>query len=408
MLSQRSPFRKPPVLAGMALAAAATVAGVAGLAGTETRAAQPSAPPPTEVQVQSVTPENVRVWSSFSGRLKAVDEAQVRPEVSGRIVEVRIKDGQTVRAGDVMFVIDPRTYEAAVAKAKADLAAARTRADFAATEYERARGLIGSEAIPRSLYDQRGNEDRVGRAAVLAAEAALRQANINLDYAYVKAPIPGRVSRAEITLGNLVQAGPNAPVLTRIVSSDGIYADFEVDEQSYIRSIRGQADTHSKEQKLPVEMTMPGDAGHVYQGTIYTFDNRIDVASGTIRARAKFANTDGALVPGMFVSIRLSSGADTRALLVPDVALGSDQSKKFVFVVGSDNKVAYREVTLGAGMEGRHIVLAGLNAGDRVVTRGLQFIRPDAVVSPREDAPAPPKTVATAALRPEAARKTTD
>jgi len=408
MLSQRSLFRKPPVLAGISLAVAAAVAAIAGLAGTETRAAPSSAPPPTEVQVQSVAPENVRVWSSFSGRLKAVDEALVRPEVSGRIVEVRIKDGQTVRAGDVMFVIDPRTYEAAVARAKADLAAARTRADFAATEYERARGLIGSEAIPRSLYDQRGNEDRVGRAAVLAAEAALRQASINLDYAYVKAPIAGRVSRAEITLGNLVQAGPNAPVLTRIVSGDGIYADFEVDEQSYIRSIRGQADTHSKEQKLPVEMTVLGDAGHTYQGTIYTFDNSIDAASGTIRARAKFANADGALVPGMFVSMRLASGSDTRALLVPDVALGSDQSKKFVFVVGPDNKVAYREVTLGAGIDGRHIVLAGLNPGDRVVTKGLQFIRPDAVVSPTEAAAAPPKPVTTAAVHAGPAKKTAD
>jgi multidrug efflux system membrane fusion protein len=353
-------------------------------------------------------PENIRVWTRFSGHLKAVDEAQVRPEVGGRIVDVRIKDGQNVRAGDVMFVIDPRPYDAAVAKAKADLASARTRADFAATEYERAKNLIGSQAIPRSLYDQRGNEDRVGKAAVLAADAALRQANINLDYAYVKAPISGRVSRAEITLGNLVQAGPNAPVLTKIVSNDGIYADFDVDEQSYIRSIRNHADTQSKEQKIPVEMTMVGDAGHVYNGTIYTFDNSIDTRSGTIRARAKFANKDGTLVPGMFVSMRLSGSGDTNALLVPDVALGSDQSKRFVFVVGKDNKVVYREVTLGAGIDGRHIVLSGLDAGDRVIVKGVQFVRPDALVSPKEAPPEAARPVVTASAQPVVAEKTAD
>jgi len=297
-----------------------------------------------------------------------------------------------VRAGDVMFVIDPRPYDAALAKARADVAAARTQAEFAATEYERARNMIGEQAIPQSLHDQRANAHRVAQAAVLAADAALRQASINLDYAYVKAPIAGRVSRAEITLGNLVQAGANAPVLTKIVSNDGIYADFEVDEQSYVQTIRNHADTQSQEQKIAVDMKVQGDADHVYNGSIYTFDNSLDVSTGTIRARAKFANKDGALLPGMFVSIRLASSGDTSAILVPDVAIGSDQAKKFVYVVGPDNKVAYREVSLGAGIDGRHIVLAGLNAGDRVVTKGLQFVRPDIVVAPKDATEADLKT----------------
>lgn len=392
MEQRRSIFRRPPVVAGVG--AAMLAAGiVASMALSDTRAAAPAAaPPPTEVTVQSLQPEDVRVWTSFSGRLKAVDEALVRPEVSGRIVEVKVRDGQTVRAGEVMFVIDPRPYEAAVARAKADLASARARAEFATTEYERAKGLIAAEAIPKSVHDQRGNEYRMAQAAVLAADAALRQAGINLDYAYVKAPIAGRISRAELTVGNLVQPGPNAPVLTRIVSNEGIYADFEVDEQSYVRSIRNHADTQSKEQQIPVDMRLQGDTEHVYKGKIYTFDNSIDVNSGTIRARARFANKDGALVPGMFVSISLAGSGDTRALLVPDVAIGTDQSKKFVFVVGAENKVAYREVSLGAGVDGRHIVLGGLSAGDRVVTKGLQFVRPDMVVAPKEAVPEPVRT----------------
>jgi multidrug efflux system membrane fusion protein len=387
----RSIFRRQPLLAGITVVALLGAAGAA-LVQRETRATPSPVAPPTEVQVKSLAPEHVRVWSSFSGRLKAVDEALVRPEVSGRVVEVRIRDGQTVRAGDVMFVIDPRPYDAALAKARADVAAARTQAEFAATEYERARNMIGEQAIPQSLHDQRANAHRVAQAAVLAADAALRQASINLDYAYVKAPIAGRVSRAEITLGNLVQAGANAPVLTKIVSNDGIYADFEVDEQSYVQTIRNHADTQSQEQKIAVDMKVQGDADHVYNGSIYTFDNSLDVSTGTIRARAKFANKDGALLPGMFVSIRLASSGDTSAILVPDVAIGSDQAKKFVYVVGPDNKVAYREVSLGAGIDVRHIVLAGLNAGDRVVTKGLQFVRPDIVVAPKDATEADLKT----------------
>lgn len=372
---------------------------VATMALKDTRAATAPAASAPEVFVKTLAPENVRVWANFSGRLNAVDEALVRPEVGGKIVEVRVRDGQTVKVGDVMFVIDPRPYEAAVARARADLASARARAEFAAAERERAKGLIDAEAIPLSLHDQRTNEDRMAKAAVLAAEAALRQAEINLDYAYVKAPIAGRISRAEVTLGNLVQPGTNAPVLTRIVSNDGIYADFDVDEQAYVQSIRRHAETRNKEQHIPVEMRVQGDTERIYQGVIYTFDNKIDTRSGTIRARAKFENRDGALVPGMFVSIGLAGSGDTSALMVPDVAVGSDQSKKFVYVVSQGNKVAYREVALGAGLDGRHVVASGLKPGERVIARGLQFVKPDATVTPKELAEDEVKTAATTAAR---------
>lgn len=371
----------------------------AGLGWRDTHAVVAPKSPAPEVLVKTLSPENVRVWANFSGRLNAVDEALVRPEVGGKIVEVRVRDGQIVKAGDVMFVIDPRPYEAVVAKARADLAAARARAEFAAAEYQRAKGLLEAEAIPLSQHDQRANEHRMAQAAVLANDAALRQATINLDYAYVKAPIAGRISRAEVTLGNLVQPGANAPVLTRIVSNDGIYADFDVDEQVYTQSIRRHAGTLGKEQQIPVAMRVQGDAARVYEGVIHTFDNKIDTRSGTIRARAKFANRDGALVPGMFVSIALSEATDTSALVVPDVAIGSDQSKKFVHVVGPDNKVAYREVQLGAGLDGRHVVVSGLEAGERVVARGVQFVRPDATVVPKELPSDDGKIAATSAVR---------
>ncbi|HEX3484221.1 MAG TPA: efflux RND transporter periplasmic adaptor subunit [Micropepsaceae bacterium] len=336
--------------------------------------------PAVPVNVETVKPGDVRVWSEFSGRLNAVDYAEIRPEVSGRITDVRFQDGQTVKAGDVLFVIDPRPFEAALAKAEANLASARTNAAFAQTEFDRAATLIKSQAIAQRLYDQQANAKRVADAAVQAAEAELLQAKVDIDHAYVKAPIGGRISRPEITLGNLVEAGPNAPLLTSVVSNDGIYADFEVDEQTYVQFVRTQADTEAKERRIPVQMTVQGDNERLYKGTIYSFDNRINTASGTIRARARFDNKDGSLVPGMFVAVKIGSEMKSVALVVPERAIGNDQNKKFIFVVGNDNKVAYREVALGQQVEGKRIILSGLHAGERVVVDGLQHIAPDATV----------------------------
>ncbi len=214
------------------------------------------------VGVHTVVPRKVRVWSEFSGRLSAVDYAEIRPEVSGRITEVRFRDGETVKAGEILYVIDPRPFEAAVAKAEANLASARTNADYAQVELDRATTLIRSQAIAQRIYDQTANAKRVADAAVLAADAELKQARIDIDHAYVKAPITGRMSRPEITVGNLVQAGPNAPLLTSIVSNDGIYADFDVDEQTYLESVRSSADTDAKEKKIPVELTVSGQKDH--------------------------------------------------------------------------------------------------------------------------------------------------
>ena len=343
-------------------------------------AAIPAAP----VTVHTLVEQKVRIWSDFSGRLEAVDAAEIRPEVGGRITEVLFEDGQTVKAGDVLFVIDPRPYEAAVARAEANLASAKTNAAFAKVDRDRAAALVGSQTLTQREFDQRNNASRVADATIQTAEADLTRARLDLEHAHVVAPISGRVSRPEITVGNLVQAGPGAPLLTAIVSNDTIYAGFEVDEQTYIESVRGTANERDQERRIPVQLTLPGDKGHVYHGTIYSFDNRIDPASGTIRARAKFDNADGALLPGMFVTARLAEGAERKELLIPERALGFDQNKKFVYVVGADNKVAYREVELGKQVQSRRVVLKGVQAGDRIVVDGVQRLRPNAVVVAEE------------------------
>jgi len=326
----------------------------------------------------------VRLWSQFSGRMHAVDYAEIRPEVSGRITEVRFQDGQQVKAGQVLFVIDPRPYAAAVERDQASLVSAQSKVVLAKLDQDRAKSLIDTHAIAQSDLDLRDNAARVAEADVDNADAQLKQAQVDLEHAYVTAPIGGRVSRAEITLGNVVQAGINAPLLTSIVSQDGIYADFEVDEQTYLDTIRGGAVGNAQEQKIPVQLVTEDDTNHVYNGFIQSFDNRIDPASGTIRARAKFANTDGTLVPGMFVSVRLAAGQDSRVLLVPDRAVGFDQSKKFVYVVDADNKVSYRSVELGQSVDKTRVVVSGLSAGDRVIVDGIQQVHPNDIVAAKE------------------------
>jgi len=392
-LNTPSVLRRRALLAGGALVVVAGL-GLAALHAATRPAPVSSAPPPVPVTVAAITPQQVRLWSEFSGRMTAVDSADLRPEVSGRITEIRFKDGQQVQAGDILFVIDPRPYEAAVAKAEAALATANTNAKLAKIEADRAARLANLQAISRDYYDQRSNADEVAVAAVQSAQAALAQAKLDVDHAYVKAPIAGRVGRAEVTVGNLVQTTPTPPVLTNIVSSNGIYADFEVDEHTYLQSVRNRARTAQQEQQIPVELSAQGDSDHIYKGQIESFDNRIDTGTGTIRARARFANEDGALIPGMFVSVRLASSANSNVLLVPEDAVGSDQSKRFVFVVGRDHKADFREVALGPDVNGERVVVSGLHGGEHVIVGGLQKVQPGAVVDDRLAADMPPRKLA--------------
>jgi multidrug efflux system membrane fusion protein len=347
-----------------------------------------SAPQPTPaampVTVESLRPQTVKPFSEFSGRIDAVDYAEIRPQVAGRITEIRFKDGQEVKAGDVLFVIDPRPYQAAVAKAAGDLASAVNNARLAKIEHDRGDRLIKAQALAQESYDQRATADDVAQAAVKSAQATLAAAQVDVDHAFVKAPISGRISRAEITVGNLVGSPTAAPqLLASIVSDNGVYADFEVDEQTYLNTVRNHAQTRDQQQAIPVDLTVQGDVqAKNYHGTIESFDNRINPGSGTIRARARFANEEGTLVPGMFVSVRMGSGTLTNTLLVPETAIGNDQSKRFVFVVGSGDKAEYREVTLGSTVNGDRVVTSGLKSGDQVVLDGLQKLAPGATVLP--------------------------
>jgi multidrug efflux system membrane fusion protein len=335
------------------------------------------------VTAQAIEPQAVHPFAQFSGRISAVDYAEIRPQVAGIITEIRFKDGQKVKAGDVLFVIDPRPYQAAAAKARADLATAVNNAKLAKIERDRGDQLMKSQALAQESYDQRVNADNVAQAAVQSAQAALAAAQLNVDYAYIKAPISGRIGRAEITQGNLVgSVTAPPPLLASIVSDDGVYADFEVDEQTYLNNVRDHAQTEAQQQKIPVELRVEGDGEHVYHGTIESFDNRINTGSGTIRARAHFDNKDGSLVPGMFVSVQMGGGTLSDALLVPEDAVGNDQSKRFVFVVGKDSRAEYRQVALGADVDGARVVTSGIKAGDRVILDGLQRLAPGALVAP--------------------------
>ena len=381
---------RPRLIAAL-VTAAIVVAVFAGLVTTRyTRDARANVPPAAAsgvaVSVGLVKPQSVHPFAEFSGRITAVDYAEIKPQVTGRITEIRFRDGQHVNAGDILFVIDPRPYQAAVDKAQADLQTAIHNAKYAKAERDRGSQLVKNSDLSQETFDQRINADEVAQTAIVSAQAVLESAQINLDYAYVKAPISGRVSRAEITLGNLVGSPTTAPqLLTSIVSDNGVYADFEVDEQTYLNAVRNYGQTQDDEQKIPVDVVARGDDSNVTHGHILSFDNRIDTGSGTIRARARFANTDGRLIPGMYVSVRMGDGMLDDALLVPESAIGNDQSKRFVFVVGDGDKAEYRAVQLGPQIDGNRVILTGLKSGDRVILDHLQRLAPGALVVPQAD-----------------------
>lgn len=347
-----------------------------GVANAESAPAGAPAMPPMPVTVEMVKSAPVTIWKEFSGRLQAVDQAAIRPQVSGLITDLKFSDGQVVNKGDVIYVIDPRPYAAAVEKAKADLASAKDQYNFAQKEMDRAAGLIKTEAISRRIYDERVNARNTAKSMVDSAKAQLEQAQINLDNAYVKAPISGRVSRAEITVGNLVEAGANAPILTTIVSNEGIYADFDVDEQTYVKNVRSSAQNIGEEQKIPVRLLLQ-DGQKSYEGNIHSFDNQINPASGTIRARAFFKNEDRTLIPGLFARVQMGSADVENKILVSEKAIGTDQNRKFVYVVSPENTVAYREVQLGDTYNGQRVILGGLKDGDKVIADNLIKLRPD-------------------------------
>jgi multidrug efflux system membrane fusion protein len=342
-------------------------------------AADPAkAPAAPEVDVATVINKNITDWQSYSGRLQAIDRVEIRALVPGTIMAVYFKDGTLVKKGDPLFLIDPRTYVAAVDQAVAQVAAAKARASFAAADYARAQKLITDNAIAKRDFDEKANNTLEASANVKAAQAALETARVNLGYTRINAPVAGRMSRAEMTVGNIVAAGVSSPALTTLVSVSPIYAAFDVDEQTYLQYL-----SHASKAVVPVRLGLVNEKGYSRTGKVTSVDNQLDTKSGTIRVRATFDNADGALLPGLYARVAVGGGAPHPAILIDDRAVSTDQAKKFVLVVDAQSHAQYREVTLGNTYEGLRIVTAGLKAGDRIVVSGLQRVHPGDLVKAR-------------------------
>jgi len=292
-----------------------------------------------------------------------------------------------VKQGDLLITIDRAPYAAAVDRAEAQVAAAQARVTYSRSEQERSRRLLDEQAIAQREYDERANALNEAQANLRAAQASLQSARLDLGYTQVRAPVAGRIGKLEITVGNLVAAGPGAPVLTTLVSVSPIYASFDAEEQVIGRALKERSEAtggRARLEQIPVQMGTAASTGTPFEGRLQLIDNQVDAKSGTVRVRATFDNKDGALIPGQFARIRMGQAQGEKALLVNERAIGTDQNKKFVLVVGEDSKAMYREVTLGAPANGLRVVTNGLKPGERIVVNGLQHVRPGAVVAPTD------------------------
>ncbi|SFA75013.1 membrane fusion protein, multidrug efflux system [Collimonas sp. OK607] len=368
----------------IAIAVGILVLAAAGTFTLTSRQAKAVSPPPAAVSVSvaAALEKSVTEWDDFSGRVEAIERVEIRPRVSGTIDAVHFQEGQLVKKGDLLFTIDPRPYQAELARAVATQAGAQAGLALAKTELARTNRLIEEHAVAQRELDQRNNALLEADASLKAADAAVQTARLNLQYTSISAPVSGRVSRAEITVGNLVGAGVASPALTTVVSVSPVYVSFEVDEQTYIRYAANGAVGNSGVSHLPVSIGLASEDGYPHQGQIKAFDNRLDTASGTMRVRAVFDNQNGALTPGMYARVRTGGSAAETAVLIDDKAVGNDQDKKYVMVLGADNKVTYRPVKLGPIVDGLRVVRSGLKKDERIVVNGLQRIRPNDLVTP--------------------------
>lgn len=342
--------------------------------------------PPPPVTVIAIKSRDVTLWQQFSGRLEAVDRVDIRPRVGGAIQSVEFREGALVKAGDLLFTIDPAPYQASVAQAAGQLASAEAKVALAKIELERGRKLSDNRTISQSDLDQRQNAVTDAEAGLKTAQAVLQSAQLELDYTKVRAPVSGRVGKVAVTVGNLVAAGSASAVLTTLVSVNPIYASFNASEEVVARALAKLPATGNAVppiEQIPVEIGTLADTGTPITGKLQLIGNEVDAASGTIPVRAVIDNADGRLIPGQFVRIRMGEPTPDNRILVSEKAIGTDQDKKFVFIVGNDNTVIYRPVELGGSMDGQRIVLGGLANGDRVIVNGLQRVRPGAVVNPQ-------------------------
>ncbi|MCM2319121.1 MAG: efflux RND transporter periplasmic adaptor subunit [Pseudomonas sp.] len=337
---------------------------------------------PAQVRVAAVIEQPVTEWDEFTGRLEAPESVEVRPRVAGYIDRVAFNEGSLVKKGDLLFQIDPRPFEAEVKRLQAQLQQARASLTRLAAEASRGERLRQSNAISAELADARASAAQEAKAAVAAIQAELDNAQLNLGFTRITAPIDGRVSRAEVTAGNLVNAGQS--LLTTLVSTDKVYAYFDADERAYLKylELARQAGGDARGAS-PVYLGLSGEDGHPHEGRLDFLDNQVNPRTGTIRGRAVFDNAAGRFTPGLYARLKLVGSGSYAATLIQDGAVGTDLGKKFVLVLGADNTVAYRAIELGPKLEGLRIVRSGLAKGEQVVVNGLQRARPGATVAPQ-------------------------
>jgi multidrug efflux system membrane fusion protein len=328
------------------------------------------------VKVQAAESRVVSDWEEYSGYLEAIEHVEIRPKVAGTLLGVHFRDGQIVREGDLLFTIDPAPFEAELKRAEAVLAQARDRQRFTASELERGRRLVAARAIAEGDFDALEVAAQEAVAAVQAARAAVDRARLDVDYTRIKAPISGRISRPEITAGNVVKAGGDAEPLASIVTLDPIYAAFNIDERTYVHNIASRAGTTP----LQVNVGLVGEDGHPHEGTLYSLDNQLHTPSGTIRVRALLANPDARMIPGLQARVRLQVSDPYPAVLVSEASIATDQHRRFVLVIDPDGRVAQRSIALGKRQGAQRVVREGLAPGDQVIVDGASRVRPgDAV-----------------------------
>lgn len=331
------------------------------------------------VSVARVVSQPVTLWNEFSGIFEAVQSVEIRPRVSGQITAIHFKDGQDVAKGTPLFTLDTRPYEAELIRAKGALATAQSALNNAKADYARAAQLIKSRAISRSEFDARLSAYKQAQGALETAQGTVKSAQVNLAYTHIAAPISGKIGRAEITVGNQVEAGASSPILATIVTLSPIYASFTIDEQTYLNTISGISAAQLN--NIPVQVGLSNTNTTPIAAHIQSFDNQLAASSGTIRVRAQVDNTDKTLLPGLYARVRIGTAAPVMAILIHPSAVGTDQSKKFVMVVDEQSKAQYREVTLGSLSDGLQVVTAGLKPEEKIIVNGLQRVRPDSLIA---------------------------
>lgn len=386
-------FRRPmPAFARFGFSAFAAVAATVVVAASGPAAGQ--APPPSEVDVASVVSKPVRQWDQFTGRIAAIEAVEIRARVSGYLSRVAFKEGDEVKEGDLLFVIDRRPYKAALDSAAAQLERAKATARLADILDQRSQQLIKTGAISRNEFDRNSTSLAQANAEVGAAEAALETARLNLDYTEVRSPISGKVSRTMLTQGNLIQA--DQTVLTSVVSQDPVYVYFQPDEQTFQRygdmARKGERTASAN----PVRVGLAGDQGHPHSGKVNFINNQVDSTTGTITMRAVVPNPDRVFVPGMYARVQLEGSGEFRAMLIDEKAVMTDQDRKYVYVLGPENKAMRKNIVLGGAIDGLRVVQSGLEPSDKVIVAGLQKIfAPGMPVKPNEVPMVKPATVDT-------------